>query len=475
MKKLFLSILALTVIGLAGCSKDEVKRQSVAVNFISAETGIESDDDSAEIGFAFSRVPDAQVTVVMNVTGNGANYGNDFTTVPAASNGQITVTVPSGQTSGSVTIKKEAGATLAGSESVSFTIASVTSSDDASIGSRNSTQARFGTVSPGSEEFIIEGNGEENFQYSVYIDFSANRQSRAERKSWNLGFACGDDFRVVLNGAYASAATSSGKSDINDVTLTDANAITSEFYLNTNPMGAVGLSETIFDNPDGSLAETAFAEISAIDDENEVYFVASEDDKDDNDRGLWWKVKVTRKGEGYNVKFGRVSGGPIQSVDVPKNPEYNFAFLSFNDSKIVDVEPRARKWDLKWSYDLAHATMGMTTMLMFSQDVLTINTWSGVKVATVMTAEKGYDEITESDIAGLTFSTDREAIGTTWRSTGGMSAMTGGIKSDRFYVICDPAGNYYKLRFIRGGFSTSEGGTRGRPELEYALLKEADR
>ncbi|MFN3381839.1 MAG: HmuY family protein [Runella zeae] len=45
------------------------------------------------------------------------------------------------------------------------------------------------------------------------------------------------------------------------------------------------------------------------------------------------------------------------------------------------------------------------------------------------------------------------------------------MKTDRFYIIKDPNGNYYKLKFI--SFHPSEGGTRGRPIIDYKLVKKA--
>jgi hypothetical protein len=45
-----------------------------------------------------------------------------------------------------------------------------------------------------------------------------------------------------------------------------------------------------------------------------------------------------------------------------------------------------------------------------------------------------------------------------------------GVKTDRFYVLKDSYGNYYKLRFTKFGTGT-DGTERGRPEIEYALLK----
>ena len=44
-----------------------------------------------------------------------------------------------------------------------------------------------------------------------------------------------------------------------------------------------------------------------------------------------------------------------------------------------------------------------------------------------------------------------------------------GVKADRFFVIKDCAENYYKLRFLK--FGSGDDGERGRPQLEYELLK----
>ena len=54
-----------------------------------------------------------------------------------------------------------------------------------------------------------------------------------------------------------------------------------------------------------------------------------------------------------------------------------------------------------------------------------------------------------------------------------LAAMPGvenpGVKADRFFVIKDCAENYYKLRFLK--FGSGDDGERGRPQLEYELLK----
>ncbi|MNY82828.1 hypothetical protein D3C86_2251700 [compost metagenome] len=42
------------------------------------------------------------------------------------------------------------------------------------------------------------------------------------------------------------------------------------------------------------------------------------------------------------------------------------------------------------------------------------------------------------------------------------------LRTDRFYVVKDPAGNIYKLKFT-GGLSAA--GERGYPTFQYAILK----
>lgn len=44
-----------------------------------------------------------------------------------------------------------------------------------------------------------------------------------------------------------------------------------------------------------------------------------------------------------------------------------------------------------------------------------------------------------------------------------------GARLDRFYVIKDPNGNYYKLKCLAMGIG-SDGGTRGKPEFKFERI-----
>ena len=82
-----------------------------------------------------------------------------------------------------------------------------------------------------------------------------------------------------------------------------------------------------------------------------------------------------------------------------------------------------------------------------------------------MSVTVSYADYSEAHLAGTNFSTNRWLIGSSWRATTGAV----GVRTDRFYVLKDPAGNIYKLKFI--SFHPSDGGVRGYPVIEYKLVK----
>lgn len=82
-----------------------------------------------------------------------------------------------------------------------------------------------------------------------------------------------------------------------------------------------------------------------------------------------------------------------------------------------------------------------------------------------------YDNFKVTDITSKAdFEKKANVIGTTWRTPAMPGVTNAGVKTDRFYVLKDSYGNYYKLRFTKFGTGT-DGTERGRPEIEYALLK----
>lgn len=460
MKKVSFLLAAIVGISftLTSCSKDDdLKLPDITVNFSATELGL-AGDTPTEVTLNLSRVSSSPIGITVTFAEESTVYATDFTISPAAVGKNLTVSIPAGSTSASFSVSKVAGALFEGTEAVKFTIASLSITNGVVIGAKKELTLTFGAIVSAGQTLTLEGKTDVSpYANIVYVDFSSNTQTPVSRKSWDLGFYCGDDFRVILNGAYATTATASTKTDISAVTIADANAA---LDIAANAMTVEGLSPTVVDTYDGSLTGTAFAAISANDAENKVYFVASEGNKASRDQ--WYKVKVSRKGQGYTVQYAKVGEATIKSVDIAKNAAYNFAFLSLETGTVVNAEPEGKKWDIAWSYGTA--IFGGKPF--FMQDIVTTNNIGGAEVAEVMVATVTYADFKNANISALTFSKARDVIASNWRST----QPATGVKTDRFYVVKDPAGNYYKFRFTKMGIA-NDGGERGRPQVEYAFVK----
>ena len=57
----------------------------------------------------------------------------------------------------------------------------------------------------------------------VFIDLSAKSESTAKRDSWDFGFYCGDEFRVILNSTVKMAAKQLETTNIDEVQTEDPN------------------------------------------------------------------------------------------------------------------------------------------------------------------------------------------------------------------------------------------------------------
>lgn len=104
-------------------------------------------------------------------------------------------------------------------------------------------------------------------------------------------------------------------------------------------------------------------------------------------------------------------------------------------------------------------------------DLIAVNHLSNVTVAQKVytdaaTATAAFAAFNKDSVSKTSMVTGRWTIGSSWRST----QPATGARQDRFYIIKDPNGNYYKLKCVAMGIGT-DGGTRGKPEFRYALIK----
>jgi len=312
----------------------------------------------------------------------------------------------------------------------------------------------------GSEAGTSAGN-------SVFVDFSVDKQTSVERASWDLGFYSGTEFKVILNNTVGATAVEINKTDLTQVTAADTTALAIAGSLALG-QGAGGY--TYIDPVEGNLttylAGTVIKTVSATDAENKVYIVnrgAAGLIAPATNRG-WEKVRVLRNGNGYTLQYAKINETTFKSLTITKDPALNFKHISFVNGA-VNVEPEKSAWDIEWT--LATYKANATTPYTFS-DFVIINFVGGVTAAEVLTTTVSYADFAEANLSGVTFLGTRDVIGSNWRITSGTPI---GVKTDRFYVVKDGAGNVYKLKFV--SFHASDSGVRGKPVIEYKLVKKA--
>jgi len=308
----------------------------------------------------------------------------------------------------------------------------------------------------------LEGGGGTGAPNAVYVDFSADKQTDIARSSWDLGFYSGSDYRVILNYTSSMSVKALAKTDITRVNLDDTVGISLALGQGAGTMDMV-------DDVYGDLSKTAIGAVSATDADNRVYLVKPETAVA-TDPATWYKIKVSRNGNGYKLQYAKLDAATIQTADISKDTKYNFTFFSFSSNKTVSAEPEKTAWDIQWSYGVYFAGGGGVFIPYLFSDFVFTNNLAGVQAAEATEADGfDYDTFSAADLSStkLVYATTRDAIGSKWRVTSG---ATLGIKTDRFYVVKDAGGNYYKLRFISAGIG-QDGGERGYPEIAYKLIK----
>lgn len=460
-----------TFIIISSCKKDP----ELPDNLISFETnsqGFTASENEVTINLKLSYAAGGTGNVILNVFMDDVVYDKDITTIPAISSTSIQIPIASGDLAKAIKISKKAGALFDGNESIKFTIASVPAS--LKIGANPELKLNFSEiVSTGASATTIDGGGI-FYPNKVFIDLSANRMSTYPRLDFDLGFASGSEFRVILNAANGMLAYATSKNDLTKVDASDTLSLTSRFSLNaifsaitgTDVPSWIAGTPAWIDDPTGNLAKTSISEISATDTSNKVYII---------NQGMgvgapapslpWKKIRVLRKGTGYLLQYADINATSFSEITVNKNGDYNFQYIDF-EKGVVSVDPPKDKWDICWTGFTNLTNLGAGLVPYYFQDVIIQNTYK-VQTVQILNTAKSFENFGAADLATLDFGTQSQIkIGSNWRSGGGPTSAPA-IRNDRYYIIKDPAGNVYKLRFT----ALDSNGERGKPKFEFALVK----
>ncbi|WP_027386377.1 HmuY family protein [Chryseobacterium gregarium] len=310
-------------------------------------------------------------------------------------------------------------------------------------------------------------------------------QTLTKRTDWDLALYSGSAFKVVLNSSIMMAAAKiPNVTDFNQVTEATVSTLKTQVQVaNFNPANEIYIDDVKGDFPTGT---TAIEGIKAVDSENGIYLVNMGKEiytgtvpngsvSTGGDSRGWKKVQILLAGEGYKVKSADIDGSNYYEIVVNKNSAYNYNFISLKNKKEITIQPEKKKWDL--CFTVFTNTINGAGSYIYA-DFATTNNVGGTGVYEVVipspaSGVEAYNNFKASDIdqSKLIYN-DQRIIGANWRNPVGVNGLE--VYGDRFYVIKDANGYYFKLRFTRlvKAETDNQGikGERGFPSFEYKPL-----
>ncbi|MEO1031978.1 MAG: HmuY family protein [Bacteroidota bacterium] len=364
-------------------------------------------------------------------------------------------------------------------------------------------------VTPPSSGGIIDPEvGGFNQANRVYVDLSTGDQIPVARDTWEIAVYNGSQNRVFLNNALlVSAAELEGITDITAVT--ESTALTSPLALNAldqtftpitvsvttvaelmqglpvgyTQYGDINAGISFTDSKEGELTGTAFDEISTTDSANNVYIVHLGNEIPTTNNGSlnttgdsrgFMKVRILTDGSSYTIQYAELSNTTdFSEITVAKDSNYNITAVSLSDGQISSLEPMSKDWDIDFGGVFSfYGFQGPLAAGLTYSDYTLHNTLGGVGLYEITNEDdttQSYTNFSYADISEASFIyNDRAVVGSGWRSVDFMTGETS-VRENRYYIVKDTDGNYYKLRFTA---VESESGERGYPQFQYELLEE---
>lgn len=327
-------------------------------------------------------------------------------------------------------------------------------------------------------EPAVGGASEPN---QVWINLATGEQKITPREGWDLGFYCGDHFKVILN---YSLIMSAGKIE----NATNIDSVNSQSVANLKPLvQTANFAENAqyIDSPTGNINAnpTAVSEININDNQNNVYLVnlgfktfSGTTNPGSvysvGDARGWKKIRVLRTGNGYKIHYAGLDETTHKEFIIEKNPDYNFKYFSFTTNNLADIEPKKNAWDICFTVFTNLVNLPGTnsqTSYIFPDAVLH-NILGNVSAYEVVTAtgqgETEFKNFKKENIDTSKFVMgDRRIIGSNWRTTTGPNGAE--VYNNKFYVLKNSDGFYFKLRFLR---MKNDQNYRGFPQFEYKPL-----
>ena len=178
------------------------------------------------------------------------------------------------------------------------------------------------------------------------------------------------------------------------------------------------------------------------------------------------KVRILTDGSSYTVQYAPLEATTFSEFTLTKDSTRITTSFSLTNNVIVDVEPVKAEWDINFTSVFSYYEGGYGFVY---SDYALHNTLGhvGLYKVTVSDGIPTYANFKRTDVDESALSyTDKTVMGSGWRS---VDINTGStiVKDDRYYVLKDVDGNFYKLKFTA---AVNSAGVRGNPQFVYERL-----
>lgn len=288
---------------------------------------------------------------------------------------------------------------------------------------------------------VITANANMNsdYKYQLFYDLETNAiVSQNIKTAWDLGFETSESgYRIILNSSKAMFAYNTGQTNFAAVTDTTGFAANKKW-----------------DAPAGNLDTTAIGDWKT----NPAIYILDRGYNPNGQKIGFKKIQLVSADEyKYTIRYADLNGTGDTTLQILKDDNYNFTFLSFNTNSTVIVEPPKTDWDIVFTqYIEALSTPYLVTGALLNR----YNTLA------TMDSEKTFSQITYENAMNYTLSSNINSIGYEWKEYD-YNSGTYIIFPQKIYIIKDSKGYYYKLHFID---FYDQSGNKGNPKWEYQKL-----
>lgn len=296
------------------------------------------------------------------------------------------------------------------------------------------------------------------YEKQIYYNLASNSVVLdQDQYLWDIAFSSSSDEIVIFNYAGAMSAAIISEQNFDDITRDDALAIDQD--------------EFQFDRPEGPEHGTALRVPAKG--EPSLNYIINRSLIISSSKERFVKIQLMPYDGKYRFRYQMLDGKsePI-SVEINKQPDYNYIGYSFTTDSLVVMEPRKDSWHLLFSHnaELLEAEPGDSVVYGVKSAILNQYYAEAAPappdtLAAVLGESKTFDEITIQDAIKFVFSSRRNAVGHEWKDVD-ISNGQYTIKDDHFYFLRDLDGHYFKLRFI----DYYNKGIKGYPQFEIGQL-----